>query len=140
MHMIKGNSPLTYLTLQINAGEIDPERLDRLTRQLRGELLELEVASVDFVREDQLPEGAKAADAVTLGTLAVVILPSFLPKLIDYLQSWSLRGEGRKVKVKTQVGDRSIEVEYNPNTMSHQELKTLVETLTGVLADDQVGE
>lgn len=124
---------IAHLILQINPDETDPERVDSVTRQLRNELLDLDVESVDFVREDSLPEGAKGAEAITLGALAVAVLPSFLPKLIDYLQSWSLRAEGRKVKVKTQVGDRTIELEYAPDTMSQQELKTLVETLMGTL-------
>ncbi len=130
----------TQLTLQIQSEDNDPERLDLLTRQLRGELLDLEVESADFIQKDQLPEGVKAVDAVTLGALAVAVLPSFLPKLVDYLQSWTLRGEGRKVKVKSQVGDRSIELEYSPEAMSQQELKTLVETLTNALTGSQGGE
>jgi hypothetical protein len=138
--MTQNKSSLAHFTLQIDAGEFDPDRLDRITRQLRGELLDLEVESVDFVQRDNLPKGAKAAEAVTLGTLAVAVLPNFLPKLIEYLQSWTLRGEGRKVKVKTQVGDRSIELEYIPEAMSQQELKTLVETLTDALSDKKAGK
>jgi hypothetical protein len=138
--MTQDKSSPNYLRLQISAGEMDPERLDLLTRQLRQELLDLEVESVDFIQEDQPPEGAKAADVVTLGALAIAVLPNFLPKLIEFLQSWSLRAEGRKVKVKSQVGDRAIELEYTPDAMSQQELKTLVETLTSALADSQAGE
>jgi hypothetical protein len=132
--MPQDQSTPTYLTLKINAEDFDPERLDLMTRQLRGELLDLEVESVNLVQEDQLPEGAKGADAVTLGALAVAVLPNFLPKLVEYLQSWTLRAEGRKVKIKSQVGDRSIELEYSPQAMSPQELNTLVETLSGALS------
>ena len=138
--MTQDKSSPTHLTLQINAGEIDPESLDRLTRQLRSELLDLEIESIDFIQQDQLPEGAKAADAVTLGALAVAVLPNFLPKLLEYLQSWALRGEGRKVRVKSQIGDRCIELEYMPQAMSQQELKTLVQTLTSALTDNQAGK
>ena len=138
--MTQDKSSPNYLTLQIDAGESDPERLDRLTRQLRSELLDLEVENVDFVKENQLPEGAKAADAVTLGALAVAVMPNFLPKLVEFLQSWTLRGEGYKVKVKSQIGDRSIELEYTPKAMSQEELKTLVETLTNTLTEKQTGE
>jgi hypothetical protein len=138
--MAQNKALLTNLTLQIQSEDNDPERLDLLTRQLRGELLDLQVESADFIHKDQLPEGVKALDAVTLGALAVAVLPSFLPKLVDYLQSWTLRGEGRKVKVKSQVGDRSIELEYSPEAMSQQELKTLVETLTNALTGIKGGE
>lgn len=138
--MTQDKSSPNYFTLQINTGEIDPERLDRLTRQLRSELLNLDVETVDFVQQGQLPEGAKAAEAITLGALAVAVLPNFLPKLVEYLQSWTTRAQGCKVKVKSQAGDRSIELEYNPKAMSQQELKTLVETLTSALAANQAGE
>ena len=139
--MIQGQEAPTWFTLQLDLeGEFDRDVVDRLTRQLRRELLELEVESADFIRGGELPEGAKAADAVTFGALLVAVLPSFLPKLIEFLQSWLLRAEGRKVKVKSQVGDRSIELEYAPDMMSPQALKTLVETLTNALVDSQAGE
>ena len=138
--MVQNNASLEQFTLQIQSEDSDPERLDLLTRQLRAELLDLDVESADFIQKNQLPEGAKAVDAVTLGALAVAVLPGFLPKLVDYLQSWTLRGEGRKIKVKSQVGDRSIELEYSPEAMSQQELKTLVETLTNTLAGNQGGK
>jgi len=117
-------------------GDMDADQLDRLTRQLRNELLELDTESVDLVKSEDTPEGTKSAEAVTAGALAVAILPSFLPKLLEYLQSWTMRGEERKVKVKSQIGDRSIELEYSPNALSQEELKELVTTLTETLAED----
>lgn len=123
--------------LTIDAGgELDADQLDRLTRQLRSELLELDTESVDLMKSGTPPAGTKSAEAVTAGTLAVAILPSFLPKLLDYLQSWTMREEQRKVKVKSQIGDRSIELEYSPNALSQEELKELVTTLTETLADN----
>jgi hypothetical protein len=122
------------LILNIDLGEtVAEEELDEVTRQLRSELMELDVDAVEFVRSGELPEGAKSAEAVTLGSLAVILLPTFIPKLLEYLQSWSLRAENRKVSVKTQIGDRSIELEYTPAAMSQDELQRLVQTLTDVL-------
>jgi hypothetical protein len=138
--MSEDNPKLKHYTIHLQGEELDPERLDYMTRQLRGELLDLDVEAVDLVQLEELPEGTKAADAVTLGALAVTVLPNFLPKVVEFLQTWTLRGEGRKVKVKSQVGDRSIELEYTPQAMSQEELKTLVQTLTGALADSQAGE
>jgi hypothetical protein len=135
--MSEDNPTLKHYTIHLQDEEMDLERLDRVTRQLRGELLDLDVEAVDFVQEEKLPEGTKAADAVTLGALAVTVLPNFLPRLVEFLQAWTLRGEGRKVKVKSQVGDRSIELEYTPEALSQGELKTLLETLTSALAEGQ---
>lgn len=129
------------IIVTIDAGqEVDADRLDRLTRQLRSELLDLDTESVELVKSEETPAGTKSADFVTAGALAVTILPTFLPKLIKYLQSWSMRGEERKVNVKTTIGDRSIELEYSPNTISQEELKELVSTLTDSLSENSKPE
>jgi hypothetical protein len=127
------------LTLKIESADADAEELDRLARNLRTEIRELDIESVELVREETLPKGAKSAEAVTLGALAVAVLPGVVPKLVDLLQTWSMRGVNRAVKVKTQVGDRSLEVEYSPATMSQAELKSLVDMLTGALAPGDEG-
>jgi hypothetical protein len=119
--------------LAISSQGSTPEEVDQMTRQLRSELMELEVESVDLVGAKEIPKGAKAGEVLELGTLAVAVLPVFIPKIIEYLQSWSLRAESRKVSVKAQVGDRSIEIEYSPAALSPAGLKNLVETLTGAL-------
>jgi len=114
-------------------GDADANEIDQITRQLRTEINELEVESVDLVRDGVLPGGAKSADPVTLGALAMVVLPAVIPKLIELLQSWSMRGENRMIKLKAQSGDRIIEVEYSPTTMSTVELERLLGTVTEAL-------
>ncbi len=122
------------LILHIDAGEdADTEELDKLTGQLLSEIKELDVETVERFGDEVVPRGAKAADPVTVGVLAVAVLPTVIPALITFLQSWSTRGDGRTVKVKTQKGDQSVEVEYDPKTMSQTELKSLVETLNETL-------
>lgn len=125
------------LTLQIveKGQSVDADELDHLTRQLRGELQELDVESVELVKGTSAPTGAKAVDPVTIGALAVAVLPTALPKLIEFLNNWLMRGENRTIKIKTQVGERSVEVQYSPKAMSQAELKSLVDTLTGALAE-----
>lgn len=131
---MENNMEETFV-LNIQAGDIDPDTLDQLTRGLRGELLELGVDSAELVSAGEAPEGAKTADPVTLGMLAVAVLPAFLPKLLEYLQSWSMRAENRRVRVKTQAGDRSVEVEYSPSALSQEEIAQLVRTLAGSLEE-----
>ena len=128
------------LTLRISVGEgADAEELDLLTRQLRDEIAELEVDGVELLTGGPIPEGAKSAEAMTLGALAVAVLPTILPKLVELLQAWTMRGENRLVKIKTQAGDRSLEVEYSPATMSAKELEHLVDALTGSLSPGAAG-
>jgi hypothetical protein len=123
-----------HLTLQLSTGDDDStEELDRQTRQLLKEIRELDVESAELERGEQPSAGAKSGELVTLGTLVLVLLPAVAPKVIELLQAWSTRAENRIVKIKAQVEDRSIEVEYAPATMTTDELKRLVSTLTDVL-------
>lgn len=122
---------ISNITLQIDVGkDTDAEELHRLARLLRDEIRKFEVESVDLVRDKKIPKGAKSIEALTFGALAVSLLPAVIPKLIEFLKDWSLRGENRKIKIKTQVRDKSVEVEYNPEKMSPAEVIDLVRTLT----------
>jgi len=126
-----------HLILVLNMGaDADRDELDLATRQLRDELLELNIDSVDLLKTQDMPEGVKSAEAVTLGALSLVILPELIPKIVEYLQSWTMRAENRKVTIKTQIGDRSIELEYAPAAMTPKEVKALIKTLTKALARD----
>lgn len=122
------------LTLQLGMGtDEDPETLDRLARQLLAEIQDLDVESAGLVKGGPAPEGAKSADLVTLGSLAVVVLPAVMPKVVEMLQSWAMRAENRTVKIKSQVADRSIELEYSPTALTPAQLNQLVTTISQAL-------
>lgn len=118
------------LHLTITEFDADAERVDGLTRRLTQDLRELGAESVERPAGESAPEGAKATDPFTLGALALVAAPAFLPKLVDFLQAWTLRGEKRTVKVKTPAG---LEIEFAPEKrLSQDDLLALVERLTQV--------
>jgi hypothetical protein len=99
------------VTIQVSLEDRDDELLDSLARQLLDELSEQPVESVELARSGAAPEGTKSAEAVTLGALAVAVLPSVLPKLVEFCQAWALRGQGRTVKFKGKVGGQDLEFE-----------------------------
>jgi hypothetical protein len=114
------------LDLTIAEVGVDSKRLDGLTIRLMKDLRELGVESVKRPSSGKVPEGAKG-DPFTMGALALVAVPVILPKLIEFLQAWSLRGESRKVKIKTPAG---LEVEFTPEKkLSEAELLALVKKL-----------
>jgi hypothetical protein len=120
-----------HITLQLEGDRgMHPDELDDATRQLRSELLDMQVESIDLVGKQEVPAGAKSAEAITLGTMAMTVLPIFIPKIMEFLQSWVARNDGKTIKVKTQAGDRSIELEFSHKAISQDELKTMIETLT----------
>ena len=120
------------LTLRVDAGEdTDAEELDRLTRRLLTEIGELDVESVELARDEEgVPEGAKLVEAIALGSLMVQLLQAVAPKLIEFLHAWTLRGQGQTIKIKTQQGEKTVEVEFSPNAMSPDDLKKYVDVLS----------
>ncbi len=63
---------------------------------------------------------------VAAGRLLVGLLPTLLPKLIDFLQSWLPNRENRTVKFKVSDGSRSVEFEYAPSLMSKDDALALI--------------
>lgn len=112
--------------------ESDDIRRQELTYSLSRELRDLEAGSVHMVTSPA-EAGSKPGDAITWGSLALVTLPALLPKVVEFLGSWTMRSEERKISVKTQVGDRSIEIEYSPNAMPEDELMIQVNKLLEIL-------
>ena len=132
---MSGDPKPTNLTLLVDAGgDALPEDVDAVTRQLRSEIQDFGVESVGLTSAPA-PSGTKSMEAVTIGALAVTILPTAIPRLIEFLQAWSLRSKDRTVKIKASVGDRSVDVEY-PVGASETVVKELIDKMTGSLSTE----
>ena len=128
-----GNSPATSVTLIVDAGsDALAEDVDALSRRLRTEIQELGVETVALQATHTSPSGTKSVEAVTIGALAVTVLPQLLPRLIEFLQAWSLRSKDRTVKIKATVGDRSVDIEY-PEGASEVAVQELIQKMTATL-------
>jgi len=92
--------------------ELDTEAVERLTRRLRAEIAELDVESVTAAAGGSVPDGAKAADPVTVGAIVVALSASggVLPALAEALRAWLDRHDRARGVSMTIDGD-SIEVE-----------------------------
>ena len=117
------------LLVQVGASGADAEEIDRLTRELLGELRELPLESAHLVAESGRGPGAKAVSVEVIGWLVAVILPTFLPNLVNFLQSWLKRRDGKTIKIKAAAGDKSFEVELPVGEFSHAEIHELIEYL-----------
>ncbi len=115
---------LVRLNLEIAADDASSGELDELARRLLAELRETDVESAELVSAGPAPAGAKSAEAVTAGAIALSVLPAALPKLIDFVQSWAMRGQGRRVKFKGKIGGQDVEFEGYP-----EDLQDLVKSL-----------
>jgi hypothetical protein len=106
------DSELTQLSIQISAADATDEEIDVMTRQLLSALRETRVESAELDRSGEAPKGAKG-DPVTMGSIAVQVLPALLPGVIGLVQAWVMRGQGRTVKYKAD----GIEFEGSPEDL-----------------------
>ncbi len=113
------------LELEISIEDAQEDYLDEATRQLLSELRETNTESVRLATSGVVPAGTKSIDPVTTGAIAIAVLPTFLPKVIDAVQAWAMRGNGRTVKFKGKVGGQMVEFEGHS-----EDLEKLISTLT----------
>ncbi len=116
---------VTQLELQISIEDSSSDDLDTVTRHLRSELLDLNVESAELSPGAPAEPGTKAVDPITIGSIAIAILPPLLPKLIDFIQGWAGRGQGRTFKFKGTIAGQVIEYEG-----SHTDLQRLLATIS----------
>jgi hypothetical protein len=129
-----GDPAPTTITVILDAGrDALVEDLDVMTRKLRNEIEDLGVESVRLATTPNAPAGTKSMEAVTIGALAVTVLPAALPRLIEFLQAWTLRSKDQTVKIKASVGDRSVDVEY-PAGASETVVRELIKRMTDTLS------
>jgi hypothetical protein len=98
--------------IQVQIEDATDEELDRSTRQLLSELKDLDVESAKLTKGEVAPEGSKGEPSI-LGSIVVSALPTVLPAIVAFVQSWSTRGRGRTVKFK----GRGIEFEGSPEEL-----------------------
>lgn len=113
------------LTVEVNATDSTTEYLDQITRQLFLEIRQMDVESVDLVKSGPAPHGAKSVDPITTGAIAIAVLPTFLPKIVEAVQAWALRGSNRTVKFKGKIKGQVIEFEG-----SSEDLEKILEILS----------
>jgi len=105
--------------IQISIEHATNEELDNATRRLLTEVKDLNVESAELAKSESAPEGSKG-DPITMGAIAIAVLPAVLPSVITLIQAWVLRGQGRMVKFK----GKGIEFEGSP-----EDLQKLIEKL-----------
>ena len=111
---------LAQLNIEISASDVTEEDIDWMTRQLLSELRELDVESAELTKGGIAPAGTKG-DPISIGSIALELLPSVLPAVLGLVQSWMSRGQGRTVKFK------GMGIEFEG---SSEDLHKLLETLS----------
>ncbi len=87
----ESDHPVRRLTLVVEPdADADPETADRLVRQLRTELENVDVDDVEPLGPEDVPEGAKGADPYSLGALVVTLSAAggIFSLLIETARDW----------------------------------------------------
>jgi hypothetical protein len=107
----------------------DTNELDALTRQLRMEMEELNIDTIDRVSAGPAPQGTKAVDMELIGQMAVTLAPTIVPHLFGLLKSWVERKPSTPVKIKVKVGRQTAQIEYDPTRTSAKDLEAIMKAL-----------
>jgi hypothetical protein len=100
-------------------GEVrEPEELATLTRQLRAELLELDVTSIEEPTVGPPPDGAKGGGAALVGQLLISLGPTSVGALIRTIGRWLSQSGARKVTVR--IGQDELIVERASSAQQEQ--------------------
>ena len=90
------------LAAVVDAGpDSDAEELAELTRRLRGQLLELDVDTVEPATGGEAPAGSKGIELLAIGGLVIqfAMKSEVLKSVVDATTAWLGRQQGRSVKL-----------------------------------------
>jgi hypothetical protein len=100
------------LRLQLSEQGADAERLAVLAGYLRAELLRLDVVDVRALPAGEVPAGARAFGADTVGALLVALGQSAegLQSVVSVIRDWLRRGKGTGRSVRLELGGDALEL------------------------------
>jgi hypothetical protein len=94
------------LELRVHADDADDAALDQLARQLRGQLLDLDVDAVEALPSGEEADDSKALDLVVVGGLLVRFGPGVAAAVVNAVRAWVGRDGKRSVTMK--IGEHEI--------------------------------
>ena len=119
---MSGNNIQLTVTLDAKP-DTDAEDLERLTRQLRDELSELDVQA-DLVTGGSAPANTKAGDVPEWGTLLLTLAASggVITAFINAIQAW-LTNRNQPATIITEIGGEKLQITGNPSPEQQQLVK-----------------
>lgn len=119
----------TELIISVSLNDDNQRELDELTHELRSEIEQLNVDSINKVFFGEAPEGTKTVDWISIGSISVTLAPTIIPPLFELLRSWIDRKPSTPVKIKVKVGKKTAQIEYDPINTSAEDLEALLKSL-----------
>ena len=93
------------IKLQVTVNKVENDtntEIAKLSKQLRIELLKLNVKDVDYLREENSAEGAKTGNVISWEILVITLAASggVITTFINFILGWVKRNEGRTVTLE----------------------------------------
>jgi hypothetical protein len=104
------SSSVVFLLELSSQTPVSQDQLQETTFQLRDELMELNVESVELAKSGKTAEGAKAGDAFTLGALVIAVAPEMVKELVKLILDWLPRDPTRIIKIRQKNGGPEYEI------------------------------
>ena len=122
---MSGNNIQLTVTLDAKP-DTDAGDLERLTRQLRDELSELDVQA-DLVTGGSAPANTKAGDVIEWGTLLLTLAASggVITALINAIQAW-LTNRNQPATITIEIGGDKLQITGNPSPEQQQLVKAFL--------------
>jgi hypothetical protein len=109
--------------------------LDSLARRLNVEFQQANITS--DLPLATAPFGTRSGLEVAAGAILVKVAPTLIPLVLQQLKKFISRSPDHSIKVKVQLGDKSVEVEYpTASSSSEQDVSALVKNLIGTIAHE----
>ena len=107
-----GSGVATEVRIELFEPDADPEEMDRLTSDLRLELLELDVDSVSPVSAGPAPLDSKGLELAAIGTLLVYAKNSLplVSAVVSAVRAWVQRGVSSGRTLKVTVDGKTLEL------------------------------
>lgn len=140
---------MTTPTLTLALTDPDGRPLDEETAWERARVLRAELHEADFVlsvapavSDAPAEAGSKnAGEVLTIGALALAVLPEMVGPLLEWLRAWLMRNNDvGEVEIEVGRGEERIRLRYNPGSMAQEEVLALTDQLRDRLAAGARGE
>jgi hypothetical protein len=121
----------TELRIELFEPDADPETVDELTRNLRNELLDLDVDSITQPAVGPAPEGSKGLELMAIGALLVQVKNSIpvVTSVVSAVRSWLQRGSSPTRSLKVTVDGRTLELTAATAEQQQQIVEEFVRSL-----------
>jgi hypothetical protein len=122
----------TELKIEVYEPEVDVETIDELTRNLRMELLELDVESVSMPSAGPPPPGSKGLELAAIGALLVQVKGSvqMVSAVVSAVRSWLQRGSSPNRALKVTVDGHTLELSAATEEQQQRLVDEFVRSLT----------